>query len=160
MEQLRRILVVDDDVHVGAVVCAVVRKLADEIVERVDGSPGVRVAIKHCPSLMLLDLSMPDMTGFEVLTAVKAELPVIVVSGSGTVDTAFEAMRHGLSVSDAPGSTVSSRSIASVPTVPDCATVNETTCAASSRRSFFGLLRNRPWRADECRSARPRFTLA
>ncbi|MCB5191851.1 EAL domain-containing protein [Methylobacillus arboreus] len=48
--------------------------------------------------LMLLDLSMPDMNGFDVLTELAthpAHLPVIVISGTKTLNAAIEAMRLG-----------------------------------------------------------------
>ena len=94
----RRILIVDDDADLRKAIRMTVRKLADEVDERGCGAEGIRAALADPPSVMLLDLAMPDMTGIDVLAAVKAELPdlpVIMVSGSGTVDNAVEAMRHG-----------------------------------------------------------------
>jgi DNA-binding NtrC family response regulator len=51
-------------------------------------------------SLMLLDLVMPDMDGLTVLSKLRAshpELPVIVLTAKGGIDSAVEAMRAGAS---------------------------------------------------------------
>ena len=48
--------------------------------------------------LVLLDLKMPKRSGMEVLKSIKAqwpELPVIMVTGHGTIETAIEATRLG-----------------------------------------------------------------
>jgi DNA-binding NtrC family response regulator len=58
----------------------------------VNGPKGDQIA------LMLLDLVMPDMDGLEVLTKLRAshpELPVIVLTAKGGIDSAVEAMRAG-----------------------------------------------------------------
>jgi CheY-like chemotaxis protein len=60
-----------------------------------DGQQGVNLARAHLPDLILLDLKMPDLTGQEVLQALKADpatvdIPVIVVSAFRDSDTVEE----------------------------------------------------------------------
>ncbi len=64
-----------------------------------DGEEALRVIEAFEPDIMLLDLEMPNMDGFEVLERLRAsetwrQLPVIVVTGRedvGAVDRAFQA---------------------------------------------------------------------
>ncbi|SHJ49138.1 two component, sigma54 specific, transcriptional regulator, Fis family [Malonomonas rubra DSM 5091] len=54
--------------------------------------------IDNTPDLLLLDVKMPEMDGIEVLKQLKAshpQLPVIMMTGHGTIDSAVEAMKIG-----------------------------------------------------------------
>jgi DNA-binding NtrC family response regulator len=97
MEQ-GRILVVDDE--------AVIRDGVKRILERsnmeVATSSGGRAALAMMQEtdfdLVVTDLKMPGMNGIEVLKAIKVlqpEVPVIIITGYSTVDTAVEAMKNG-----------------------------------------------------------------
>ncbi len=71
------------------------RQLVQFILERkdylslmcaVDGQSGLIAAKSHLPDLILLDISLPDITGYEVLAALKKDpatehIPVIAISG-------------------------------------------------------------------------------
>src|SRR5205814_1036729 len=59
-----------------------------------------RVANGHPPSVILLDIMLPGMDGFEVLKALKAAystIPIIILSGLGQIKTVVEAMQAGAS---------------------------------------------------------------
>lgn len=69
-----------------------------EIAHTESGEDGIRMVSNTPPSVMLLDLILPDIDGFEVLDYIKErQIPtcVIVVTGNGSVDRAVEAMRRG-----------------------------------------------------------------
>lgn len=62
------------------------------------GSEGLAKLESFSPDLVLLDLRLPDMSGIDVLRAVKHEqprVPVIMITAHGTVESAIEAMKIG-----------------------------------------------------------------
>ena len=87
---MKRLLLVDDDVESLIVARA---RLADDEIEIVcaaGGRAGLEAAKSQKPDLILLDLDMPDMSGFDVCRALKADpelcmIPVLFLSGSGTL---------------------------------------------------------------------------
>lgn len=92
------VLVIDDSTDVHRLLKARLRNEDLELVLASTGSEGLRVAMELKPTLVLLDLDMPGMDGFEVLRALKdreetQDIPVIVLSGlQGSQDkvTAFD----------------------------------------------------------------------
>jgi len=93
-----RLLIVDDDPELRELMRRIVAEIVDEIRECPDGASGAAAARTEPPSVMLLDLGLPDVGGLDVLATVKAELPdlpVVVVSGDTGIDSAVEAMRRG-----------------------------------------------------------------
>jgi diguanylate cyclase (GGDEF)-like protein len=88
---MKRLLLVDDDVESLAVARA---RLADDEIEiscATGGRAGLEAAKSQHPDLILLDLDMPDMSGFDVCRILKTDpelclIPVLFLSGSGTSD--------------------------------------------------------------------------
>ena len=93
------ILIVDDDPTQRRLMEAVVAKGGHKVVHAGGGKEALS-ALDANPNiaLMLLDLVMPGMDGYEVLEEsrkVKPELPVIVLTAQGGIDTVVKAMRAG-----------------------------------------------------------------
>ncbi|MGC7847131.1 sigma-54-dependent transcriptional regulator [Desulforudis sp. 1088] len=62
------------------------------------GKQGLTVLRGEGASIVLLDLQMPDMNGLDVLREIRLinpDLPVIIITGYGTIEVALEAMRRG-----------------------------------------------------------------
>lgn len=84
-----RVLVVDDDVETAGLL---VKSLAAEQFQADvvhDGEQAVRKVLGETYTLVLLDVTLPGMSGFEVLMAIrtKSQVPVIMLTGrSDTVD--------------------------------------------------------------------------
>lgn len=84
----KKILIVEDDKFLRELIA---RKLTDEgfeIVEAVDGEDGIKKIKEKKPDLVLLDLILPSIDGFEVLSRVKgdaslASIPIIILSNLG-----------------------------------------------------------------------------
>jgi two-component system, cell cycle response regulator len=85
---MNTLLIIDDDVESLAIAEA---RLAQEQVEihcAAGGKEGLAMARSLQPDLILLDIDMPGMSGFEVCKALKADpelcmIPVLFLSGSG-----------------------------------------------------------------------------
>ncbi len=95
------ILVVDDELGIRALLSEI---LADEghtveLAENAAQARQVRESLR--PDLVLLDIWMPDVDGVTLLKEWSAggqlTMPVIMMSGHGTIDTAVEATKHGAS---------------------------------------------------------------
>jgi signal transduction histidine kinase/CheY-like chemotaxis protein len=79
------VLVVDDDPIARYLVGGFLRQTNYTLIEAETGADGLRLAHERHPRLIILDLVLPDLTGFEVLDRLKADpatrdIPVIVSS--------------------------------------------------------------------------------
>lgn len=71
--QGRRILVVDDDVAIRVLLQAVLRRLGFEVVLAEDGEVGLEMVSKEKFDLVLLDLMMPKVSGYEFIDTINRE---------------------------------------------------------------------------------------
>jgi CheY-like chemotaxis protein len=62
-----KILVADDNLQIRMLVSAALRSLGHDLIEAVDGEDALETAIREQPDLVLLDVTMPKLSGFEVL---------------------------------------------------------------------------------------------
>ncbi len=82
-EEPHRILVIEDD---QTLVLGLKLNLEAEgfsVIFALDGATGLRFALEHRPELVLLDLTLPELGGFEVLSRLRERgltMPVIVLS--------------------------------------------------------------------------------
>jgi DNA-binding NtrC family response regulator len=96
----KKALVIDDE---QIVLDSVRRILAGENIEvdtTLSGQEGIRKALKNAYDIVLTDVRMPDISGKIVLREVKRArpaLPVVVISGYATVQSAIQAMQLGAS---------------------------------------------------------------
>lgn len=93
-----RVLVVDDE----GVVRDALRRILEGAGLCAESTASGHLALERMQtedfSLVISDLKMPGMSGMEVLKAIRIlqpEVPVIIITGYSTVDTAVEAMKHG-----------------------------------------------------------------
>jgi len=93
-----RILIVDDEADIRASLKMILEYEEMEPIEAADGKAALKMAADSAPDAVLLDIKMQGMDGLEVLAKLRAEhpaLPVVMVSGHGTIATAVEATRLG-----------------------------------------------------------------
>lgn len=85
---MKKILIVEDDKFLRELVVTNLAKKNYAISEAVDGEEGVKKTKEEKPDLILLDLVLPGMDGFEVLSQIKSDpavssIPVIIFSNLG-----------------------------------------------------------------------------
>lgn len=68
---MKKILVADDEEYIRELVCTTIGLGSYEIFKATNGEEALEMAKKVKPDLMLLDVRMPKMTGFEVCKAIK-----------------------------------------------------------------------------------------
>jgi two-component system nitrogen regulation response regulator NtrX len=95
---MAKILIIDDERAIRSTLREIL-EYEDYIVEDVDnGIDGLELIRKNDYDLVLCDIKMNRMDGMEVLTEglnIKPDLPFIMISGHGTVETAIEASKKG-----------------------------------------------------------------
>jgi two-component system, OmpR family, response regulator len=74
-----RVLVVDDEPSLAELLASVLRYEGWEIRTAADGTSAVRVARDFRPDAVVLDITLPDIDGLEVMRRVRAELPLVCV---------------------------------------------------------------------------------
>src|SRR3990170_314808 len=93
-----RVLIVDDDVASRELLEVRLGALRCEVVMAADGREAVSAIRREPPALVLLDLQMPGVGGMEVLRTLRRDgidLPVIVLTAHGSIESAVEAMKEG-----------------------------------------------------------------
>src|SRR5271157_82862 len=95
-----KILVVDDDLHILALTSAVLASGGYDVIEASTGKDALEAVAKAHPDLVVLDVVLPDMSGFEVCKEIKADPDVrrtFVALHSG-LSTSSQAQTTGLDI--------------------------------------------------------------
>ena len=76
-------MIVDDSPEDLRLMKAILENEGFEVLEAYDGVKGVAKAIQNCPDLIILDLLMPGMSGFDVVRALQQhpkarDIPIII----------------------------------------------------------------------------------
>jgi DNA-binding response OmpR family regulator len=98
----KKILLVDDSKTALLMEQMILKKGAYEVLLAYDGLDGVAKAEAHRPDLILMDVVMPKMSGFEALRelrlrAATREIPIIMVTTRGEGENVETGYQHGCS---------------------------------------------------------------
>jgi PAS domain S-box-containing protein len=98
----KTLLVVDDDKSLIKSLKYRLEKKGFSIYAAYDGKEALEMVEKHLPDLVLLDIVMPEMDGYEVMKALKkkpdtAQIPIVVMTGVENIEGKVQALSVGAS---------------------------------------------------------------
>lgn len=81
----KTVLIAEDDSDHRDILCIFLRHHGYEVLEAVSGADAVRVAVEHHPALILMDVGLPGLNGWEAMQRLKEEpataaIPVVVLT--------------------------------------------------------------------------------
>lgn len=84
----KKILIIEDEFSLLSVLKMKFEQSGYKVLTALDGGGGISIAENEMPDLILLDIIMPEMDGFEVLKKLKEEtktkeIPVVILTNSG-----------------------------------------------------------------------------
>lgn len=96
----KKILIIEDDKFLRELIAQKLTKESFDISEAVDGEEGLKKIKEGSPDLILLDLILPGIDGFEVLAKMKedsalAQIPVIILSNLGQKEDVEKGLKLG-----------------------------------------------------------------
>jgi DNA-binding NtrC family response regulator len=93
---MAKILIVDDEPDILSALGRFFERSGHDVLRAGTGEAGARLAQSERPAVMLLDLRLPDMSGFEVLERTREQRPVVImITGHGDIPLAVQAMQLG-----------------------------------------------------------------
>ena len=95
---MANILIIDDEQAIRKTLTEILRFEGYKIDEAADGEEGLKKFSDTAYDLVLCDVKMPKMDGIEFLEksrAINSDVPIIVISGHGNIETAVEAVKKG-----------------------------------------------------------------
>ena len=95
---MAKILVIDDERSIRNSLKEILSFEGHEVILAENGLEGVVAVKTEKPEVVFCDIKMPKMEGIEVLQRIKeftTDIPIIMISGHGTIDTAIDAIKKG-----------------------------------------------------------------
>ena len=90
------VLIIDDEQAITSALATYFERSGHEVMRAHTGEEGIACVRRVHPDLVLLDLRLPDMSGFEVLERIREFNPVVImITGYGDVPDAVRAMQAG-----------------------------------------------------------------
>ena len=96
----QKILIIEDDKFLRELIAKKLIKEGYEVDEAIDGEEGVKKVKEILPDVVLLDLILPGIDGFEVLKTIKEDdktstIPVVILSNLGQKDEVEKGLSLG-----------------------------------------------------------------
>lgn len=94
-----RILHVEDDSQAATMVADILSRVGDAVANAANGKDGLRLASEEQFDLVILDRMLPDMTGIDIVTKLRAagiSIPVLMLSALGRTENRIEGLNAGV----------------------------------------------------------------
>ncbi len=96
----QKILIVEDDTFLAGIYANKFEREGFNVVLAVDGEAGLKSAKKELPDIILLDILLPKLDGFEVLQQLKADnalhdIPVVLLTNLGQKEDVDKGLKFG-----------------------------------------------------------------
>lgn len=95
---MAKILIADDEASLRDALGIILRQAGHEVRVATDGAQAVELFMRERPDLVVLDVMMPRLSGFEVCEALRAispDVPLLMLSAKGAVDDRRNGLRAG-----------------------------------------------------------------
>jgi CheY-like chemotaxis protein len=95
---MKTVLLTDDNEDIVELVQLVLRNSGYKLITAADGAKAVDLCLKQKPDLVLMDLNMPNMNGFEATRTLRQKgfgNPIVVLTGSESAEDRAEATAAG-----------------------------------------------------------------
>lgn len=97
---MAKILLAEDEQHIAEMIIFKLTNGGHQVIRAHDGEETILLADREIPDLILLDVMMPALTGFEVLRRLKADparraIPVIMVTAKGQERDVVRGLQDG-----------------------------------------------------------------
>lgn len=93
------VLVVDDSNTNRFLLCGMLRKIGHHAIEAADGSSALKACEQSLPDMVLMDVTMPDMSGFDVVRQMRQRfdtwVPIIFISAHVNNKEVLEGLKAG-----------------------------------------------------------------
>ena len=100
MDEKKKILVVEDEPHIVKLVTFILESNGYEVIQAFVGTEGIEKAKKEKPNLIVLDVMMPGMDGFEVAKILTKDpttnfIPILMLSSKAQFEDKMEGIDSG-----------------------------------------------------------------
>ena len=95
---MKKILIIDDERSIRNALKEILEFEGFSVIDAEDGESGLTILKQQTIDLVFCDIKMPKMDGIEVLDQIiqhNEGIPIVMISGHGTIDTAVEAIKKG-----------------------------------------------------------------
>lgn len=96
----KRVLIIEDDSFLASLIISALKRADFETSLAVDGEKGLEKLETEIPDIVLLDLILPGIGGFDILEKIKKEdktkkIPVIILSNLGSQEEIQKGLKSG-----------------------------------------------------------------